>query len=117
MVQLRIEPQEKPGGSEPVFTSVNGSPILIPRAETCWVDYKYYHALMNAEASIPITDEDSKIVGWRKVPEYPVSVFHIEGKLSAREQKIAEEQEIARQEAEAAAARGEDMTEEEDIYA
>jgi hypothetical protein len=117
MVQLRIEPQEKPGGSEPVFTSVNGVAILIPRGQTCWVDFKYYHALMNAVAHIAVVDENSNITDWRKVPEYPVSVFHIEGKLSAREQKIALEQEEARLAAEAAAARGEDITEDEEEYA
>jgi len=116
MVQIRIEPQEKPGGSEPVFTSVNGSNILIPRAQTCWIDYKYYHALQNAVAKQAITDEDSKIIGWRDVPDTPISVFHIEGKLSAREQKIADELEVARLAAEERAARGEDITEEEDEY-
>jgi hypothetical protein len=117
MVQLRIEPQEKPGGSEPVFCSVNGLNILIPRATTCWVDYKFYHALMNAVAKIAITDEDSKIIGWRDVPDTPVSVYHIEGRLSVREQKLAEELETARLAAEAAAARGEDILEEEEEYA
>ena len=53
---MRIEPQEKPGGNEPVFTSVNGVNILIPRAQTCWVDYKYYHALQNAVAHIAEVD-------------------------------------------------------------
>jgi hypothetical protein len=96
MVQIRIEPQEKPGGNEPVFTSVNGSPILIPRAKTCWVDYKYYHALQNAVAHIAEVDQDSNITGYRKVPEYPVSVFHIEPKLSLAEKKQAEEVEAAR---------------------
>jgi hypothetical protein len=74
-VQLRIEPQEKPGGNEPVFVSVNGVNMLIPRAQTCWVDYRYYEAL------IAETDQDSNITGYRKVPEYPVSVFHIEEPL------------------------------------
>jgi hypothetical protein len=77
-VQLRIEPQEKPGGNEPVFVSVNGVNMLIPRAKTCWVDYRYYEALNNAVAHIAETDQDSNITGYRKVPEYPVSVFHIE---------------------------------------
>jgi hypothetical protein len=80
-VQLRIEPQEKPGGAEPVFVSVNGVHILIPRATTCWVDYRYYEALKNAVAHIAEVDEDSKITGFRQVPEYPVSVFHIEEEL------------------------------------
>ena len=85
MVQLRIEPQEKPGGNEPVYVSVNGVNILIPRAQTCWVDYKYYEALQNAVAHIAEVDEDSKITGWRKVPEYPVSVFHVEDELPKTE--------------------------------
>jgi hypothetical protein len=117
MVQVRIEPQEKPGGNEPVYSNVNGKAILIPRAKTVWIDYKYYHALMNAVSRHPITDEDSKIIGWRDVPETPMSVFHIEGRLSAREQKLADEQEAARIAAEAAAARGEDIPEDEDEYA
>jgi hypothetical protein len=98
MVQMRIEPQEKPGGNEPVFVSVNGINILIPRALTCWVDYKYYHALQNAVAHIAVTDEDSKITGYRKVPEYPVSVFYVEPKLSLAEKKAADEAERKAQE-------------------
>jgi hypothetical protein len=97
-VQLRIEPQEKPGGSEPVFASVNGIGIWIPRAETCWLDYKYYHVLMNAVAHIAITDDDSKITGWRKVPEYPVSVFLIEPPLTKAEKAAAIREEAEEQE-------------------
>jgi hypothetical protein len=97
-VQLRIELQEKPGGAEPVFSSVNGVNILIPRATTCWVDFKYYHALMNAVAHIAEVDENLNITGYRKVPEYPVSVFHIEPPLTA-----AEKTEAARMAVEAAA--------------
>jgi hypothetical protein len=116
MVQIRLEQQEKPGGNEPVYTNVNGSAILIPRDQTIWIDYKYYHALSNAVAHLPIQDEKLEIIGWRKVPEYPMSVFHIEGKLSAREQKAADEAEKARLAAEEAAARGEDITEDEEEY-
>ena len=101
MVQLRIEPQEKPGGNEAVFTSVNGLPILIPRSQTCWVDYKYYHALQNSVAHIAEVDQDSNITGWRKVPEYPVSVFYIEPPLTEEEKKRAVE--IEREQAEKAA--------------
>jgi len=90
-VQLRIEPQEKPGGNEPVFTSVNGVNILIPRATTCWVDYKYYHALQNAVAHIAEVDQDSNITGYRKVPEYPVSAFVVEPPLTKEEKKRGEE--------------------------
>jgi hypothetical protein len=115
MVQLRIEPQEKPGGNEPVFTSVNGVPILIPRAQTCWVDYKYFIALQNAVAHIAETDEDSAITGYRKVPEYPVSVFTIEPKLTKSEKKAAEEAEKARL-AEIEAKR-EEVDDDEDEYA
>jgi hypothetical protein len=94
-VQLRIELQEKPGGNEPVFCSVNGIHILIPRAQTCWVDYKYYHALQNAVAHIAETDQDSNITGYRKVPEYPVSVFVIEKPLTKAEKARAAEIEAA----------------------
>lgn len=106
MVQMRIEQQEKPGGSEPVFVSVNGVNILIPRAQTCWVDYKYYHALQNAVAHIAITDENSLITGYRKVPEYPVSTFVVEPRLSPAEKKLAEE--LERKAAEEAARLAED---------
>ena len=111
-VQLRIEPQEKPGGNEPVFTSVNGVNILIPRALTCWVDFKYYHALQNAVAHIAEVDENSNITGYRKVPEYPVSVFHIEPKLTQAEKVRALE--IEEENARALAERRE---EEEDVEA
>jgi hypothetical protein len=89
MVNLRIEPQEKPGGAEPVFTSVNGSNILVPRAQTCWLEYKFYEALIHAEQHVPIQDEDLKIIGWRSVPEYPISVFHIEDPLPVQEKVAA----------------------------
>ena len=88
-VNLRIEPQEKPGGNEPVFVSVNGVHMLIPRQQTCWVEYKYYEALNHAVAYIAEVDEDLNITGFRKVPEYPVSVFHIEDELPAEEQAAA----------------------------
>ena len=88
-VQLRIEPQEKPGGNDKVFLSVNGVAMLIPRAQTCWVDYRYYEALQNAVAHIAETDENSNITGYRKVPEYPVSVFIVEPPLTAAEKQRA----------------------------
>jgi hypothetical protein len=100
MVHIRIEEQEKPGGSEPVFASVNGVHILIPRTQSCWVDFKYFHVLKNANQSIPITDEDNTIIGWRTVPEVPMSVFHIEPALTPEEKA-----ENKRREAEIAAAR------------
>jgi hypothetical protein len=81
-----------------VFVAVNGVNILIPRANTCWVDWKYYHALMNAVAHIAEVDQDSNIVGWRKVPEYPVSVFYIEPKLTKVEKEAAEEEDRKRAE-------------------
>jgi hypothetical protein len=80
-VQLRIEPQERPGGNEPVFVSVNGVHMLIPRAQTCWVEHKYYEALIHAVSKVAIVDENLNVVGWREVPEYPVSVFMIEDPL------------------------------------
>jgi hypothetical protein len=94
-VQLRIEPQEKPGGNDKVFTSVNGVTLLIPRAQTCWVDYRYYEALQNAVAHIAEVDADSNITGYRKVPEYPVSVFTIEPVLTAEEIRAAQDKEAA----------------------
>lgn len=102
-VQIRIEPQEKPGGNEPVFTSVNGIHMLIPRSQTCWIDYRYYHALDNAVAYIPETDEDLNITGYRKVPEVPMSVFVIEPPLTKAE-KRREAERVAAAEAAAAAA-------------
>jgi|SRR6187455_2773821 len=114
MVQIRIEPQEKPGGNEPVFVGVNDSRMMIPRARTCWVEYKWYHVLKNAVAHIAETDEDSKITGYRKVPEYPVSVYHIEPRLNAAERKLAEELEAAALAAASAAARDDDDRDDDD---
>lgn len=91
MVNLRIEPQEKPGGNEPVFVSVNGIRMVIPRARSCWVEYKYYEVLKNAVAHIAETDQDSNITGYRKVPEYPTSVYHIEPRLNEAEKVLAAE--------------------------
>ena len=105
MVELRIEQQEKPGGNEPVFVSVNGVHMLIPRSKNCWVDYKYYEALQNAVAHIAEVDQDSNITGYRKVPEYPVSVFHIEPPLSKAEKAENDAKEKGLREAEEAAAR------------
>ena len=44
-------------------------------------------------AHIAETDQDSNITGYRKVPEYPVSVFTIEPPLSAEEIAAAKEAE------------------------
>lgn len=96
MCQIQIEPQDKPGGNEPVWTAVNGVGIWITRGERVWVDYKYVHCLQNAKQTVPDKiGQDSEILSWRDVPEVPMSVWAIEPPLSKAE--IAENEERERQ--------------------
>ena len=85
MVQVLIPMEEKAGGSEPVWTNVNGISIFVPRGSPHWIDYKYYESILHAEARLPITDEDTKIIDWRIVPQYPISALYIEPELTEAE--------------------------------
>ena len=80
MVTVLIPNQEKAsgGGSEPVWLSVNGRGMWVPREEQVKIPYEYYLVLKSARAKLPITDADRAVTGWREITEYPFSTIHID---------------------------------------
>ena len=48
-VKLQIHVQDTPAGDQPVFASVNGKAMFIPRGEVVEVPYAFYEALNNAK--------------------------------------------------------------------
>lgn len=78
MAKVFIPEQEKPGGSEPVWSSVNGKALFTPRNRECEIPYEHYLALMNAVRHVYDTDENGGLIDPpRNVPEYPVSLLGI----------------------------------------
>lgn len=73
-VELLINEQETPDGKRPVFVSVNGVGMLIPRNERVKVGYRYYEVLKNATKTIHTQDEEGNIYS-HDVPSYPFQVF------------------------------------------
>lgn len=76
-VIINIHASEMPGGQEPVFVSVNGIPIWIPRAQPVRVRRKYADSLRLAVRTVH--DPDPGPLGGtlppREVPDYPFSVL------------------------------------------
>lgn len=76
-VRILIHETEKPGGSDPVFASVNGRGIYIPRAEAVWIDEKYLEVLQHSEELVYPEydpDKDNGMGGLgepRRVSAYP----------------------------------------------
>lgn len=72
MVRVYIDLVDGPGGKDPVFLSVNGVAMLVPRGEEVDIKERYYHALCNA---VTHRFESLKDGGMnpvpRKVPAYP----------------------------------------------
>ncbi len=75
MCVVRISAEEKAGGDQPVPVAVAGKAMFIPRNKDCRVPYEYGEALLNANKHVFDTDQDSKIIGRREVPEYPATVM------------------------------------------
>lgn len=90
MAEINIPEQDKPGGSEPVFVSVNGRGMYIPRDRECTVPYEYYDALRNAVKHVYDTDENGGLITPpREVMEYPVILIRADPPLSQIEAQAA----------------------------
>lgn len=74
-VHVLIHVSDKPGGDEPVFVSINGRGMYVPRGEKCWVPRKFIGALIDAvELHYPeYTGGDGGLEKPREVPSYPFS--------------------------------------------
>lgn len=75
-VRIIIDQQEGPGGSEPVFLSVNGRAMLVPRGEEVDIPAHYFEVLKNAERHVYDVDKESRMSNApRVVPQYPHRVI------------------------------------------
>lgn len=75
-VCLQVHTQDKPGGEEPVFISVNGRGMWVPRGETVWIPTSYAHVLENAKEEVyePYNGEgNGGLRPPREVQSYPFS--------------------------------------------
>lgn len=70
-VTINIAAQEGPGGSEPVFVSVNGSAMLIPRGKDVPVPKRYYEVLRTATRMVYDPNPEGGLMPPREVPQYP----------------------------------------------
>lgn len=72
-MKILIPEEDKDGGQEPVFVSVNGSAMYIPRAKPVLVPLPYIEALQNAVQFVyPQYDGEEGGLGEpRKVHSYP----------------------------------------------
>ena len=72
-VTVLIERQEEPGGEEPVFLSVNGRALWVPRGEPARIRKPYFDVLKHAVKTVyeqTGTDE----IRSRNVPMYPFRI-------------------------------------------
>ena len=74
MITIMIPEQDAPGGSEPVYTNVNGVTLLIPRGVDATIPVEYEEALRNAVAIHYTSNPDGGLGAQRRVPQYPYSV-------------------------------------------
>lgn len=73
MVTVFIPSNDAPGGTEPVFVSVNGSGMLIPRDVNSDIPIEFYVALKNAVRQVYTPMPDGGISEPKNVPAYPFS--------------------------------------------
>lgn len=73
--KIVIDRQDGPGGDRPVFVSVNGFSILIPRGEPVAVGLPYVEALANATQTLFDQNMETGEVSARDVPAYPFRVL------------------------------------------
>ncbi len=73
-VLITIAEVEGPGGKRPVFTSVNGVAMLIPRGRAVPIPYRYFRCLLDAVKTVHHQDEDTGEIISSQVPSYPMSV-------------------------------------------
>jgi hypothetical protein len=76
-VRMVINEAEGPGGTRPIFVSVNNVPMLLPRGEEIAVPYRYYLALKAAVMTIHEQDENTYEVTSRDVPSYPFQIISL----------------------------------------
>lgn len=71
-VKIIISRTDEAGGDEPVFVSVNGRGMLVPRGEEVEVPYPYFEVLNHAVKDVyePLKDGGINPIP-RKVPAYP----------------------------------------------
>ncbi len=74
VVMLTISEAEGKSGTRPVFLSVNGVGILIPRGKMVPVAYRYYEVLEHAERTTYEQDEESGEIIPSNVKSYPFGV-------------------------------------------
>jgi hypothetical protein len=79
-VRLYVNEAQGPGGSRPVFVSVNNVPMLLPRGEEVDVPYRYYLALKAAVRTLHEQDDETYVINPRDVPSYPFSVVRLPSK-------------------------------------
>jgi hypothetical protein len=72
--KIFVEVQEGPGGNRPVFVSVNGVGILIPRAKEVEVAVPYVEALEHAVGTVYDFDNDGNQTS-REVLHYPFRIL------------------------------------------
>lgn len=78
-IKILVHTSDKPGGDEPVFASVNGRGIYIPRGERVWVPEKFVRVLDDAvELHYPEYDPNKNdgrggLDAPREVKSYPFS--------------------------------------------
>jgi hypothetical protein len=74
--RILIPKEDKPGGEEPVYVSVNGVAMWITRGEQHWVDEKYVEALKNAVNFVYPQYEDGLggLGTPREVQSYPYQI-------------------------------------------
>lgn len=73
-VTLVVNEQEGEGGRRPVFVSVNGVAMLIPRNKKVTIAYRYYEALKNAVRTSYEQDQRSGDIHSSDVPTYPFNI-------------------------------------------
>ncbi len=73
-VIITIAEIEGPGGKRPVFTSVNGVAMLVPRGRPVPIPYRYYMDLLCAVKTVHHQDEETNEMISSEVPSYPMSV-------------------------------------------
>jgi len=74
MITIMIPEQDAPGGSEAVYTNINGVSLLIPRSVEATIPVEYEEALRHAVAIRYDPDPNGGLGRKREVPQYPYSV-------------------------------------------
>lgn len=80
LVKLSIAKTNEPGGTEPVFVSVNGQAMYIPRGEPSWAPFEYYAALKEASyvEYAPSLNEREPLGARSERERFPMTVHHID---------------------------------------